>query len=88
MKARFDLIPPLALRRVAEVMAAGDLKHPGDDWREQPDSVHFAAAQRHQWDAWAGEEVDGENRADLLAHAACRVLFQLELAILDERKEG
>lgn len=56
-KLRYDLIHPLMVRGLAEVMTLGDKKHGGHKWLEQPHSWgdHVAAHGRHMDRFLAGE---------------------------------
>jgi hypothetical protein len=66
---------PAASRIVREIMERGTHTHLGD-WRTLPAGFHLARAQRHL-DLLAGGDM-GEPH---LAHAACRLLMELEVAI-------
>lgn len=82
-KARYDLIPAVALDEVAQVLAIGAMKYGADNWRRGADwSRYFAAAMRHLWAWWRGDDLDPETGRHHLAHAACCVLFLLESARL------
>lgn len=79
-KPRFDLIPPAALRSVAQVLAHGAEKYGDENWRGVPDarSRYLAAAYRHL-NAWhRGEITDEDSGQPHLAHAICCALFLLE----------
>lgn len=86
-KARLDLLPFAALEEVGRVLAYGARKYGEDSWRQvRPARRYLGAALRHL-SAWArGEEVDIESGLPHLAHAACSVLFLIELA-REERSE-
>ena len=79
-KRRMDLLPPLAVEAVADVLTFGAAKYGPDNWR-MVDGRHWryhAAALRHVF-AWArGERSDPETGQHHLAHAACCLLFLLE----------
>ena len=64
---------PRALRTVTEVMERGARSHQGEDWRALPSGFHLARARRHL-DLLAGGDVSEPH----LAHAACRLLMELE----------
>lgn len=94
--ARFDLIPPEALYRLAEVYGMGARKYtqkgiPGDNnWRKGYNwSLAYAAMQRHLWLFWGGEDLDPESGLPHLAHAAfhCMTLltFMEEQSVYDDR---
>ena len=83
-KARYDLLPPHALDEIAHVLAYGADKYGADNWRAGAAwSRYFAAAMRHLWAYWRGENLDDETKRHHLAHAACCVLFLLECARCD-----
>lgn len=76
-----DLLPMRALLSVAEVLAYGACKYEEDNWRKVPNvgKRYFAAALRHLAEWRLGEQCDRESGLPHLAHAACCVLFMLEL---------
>jgi hypothetical protein len=69
-----DLRDARALRTVTEVMERGARTHQGEDWRALPAGFHLARARRHL-DLLAGGDVSEQH----LAHAACRLLMELEV---------
>ena len=80
-KLRYDLIPPFALKELARVFSYGAEKYGGRNWEEGLDwSRLFAAAQRHLWSWWAGEDADEETGISHLAQAAWNCLALLEFA--------
>lgn len=80
-KARFSLLPTLALRSVVDVLGFGAMKYSPGNWRNVDDARerYFNASQRHLWAWFGGEVYDAESGLHHLAHAACSVLFLLEL---------
>jgi len=80
-KTRYDLLPPLALDDIAQVLTFGAQKYAPENWRkvEDPAARYFAAAQRHLWASKRGELYDAESGVSHLAHAACCIMFLLEL---------
>lgn len=77
-KTRFDLLPFEGLEEVADVMAHGELKYGTDNWRSGLEYRRlFAAALRHLFSFWDGEDLDPESGCHHLAHAACCCLFIL-----------
>ena len=90
-KSRTDLIPPRALLEVGHAMKIG-----GRDYGERNWEAGIAwgsllgAAQRHQLDWLAGDDINPETGLSHLAHAAASLLMLLELVILsrgeDDRK--
>jgi hypothetical protein len=64
---------PIAWRIVAGVMERGARTHQGADWRASSSGFHLARARRHL-DLLAV----GDMSEPHLAHAACRLLMELE----------
>ncbi len=82
-KPRADLLPPRALLAVARVLALGAKKYGPNNWHKcQEPPRYVGAALRHVLAYMSGEKRDAESGESHLAHAACCVLFLLEL---DER---
>lgn len=80
-KARWDLLPLGAVSAVVDVLTYGAGKYAPDNWRHvsNPQQRYYAAAMRHIV-AWArGEKNDPESGKPHLAHAACCLLFILEV---------
>ena len=72
-----DKIPPLAILEVARVLQQGAEKYQdpdGSNWKKIPIRDHLNHALTHLFGHLAEDTQD-----DHLAHAACRVLFALEL---------
>lgn len=86
-KARWDLIPYLALSRVVDVLTFGALKYAPENWRQvnEPRRRYFAATMRHLIAWWRGERIDPESGKPHLACAISSLLFLLEL---EEEGEG
>jgi len=80
-KPRFDLIPPIALAQVVDVLTHGAQKYAPENWRYVQDAEqrYFAAAQRHLWAHKRGELNDPETGLPHLAHATCCLMFMLEM---------
>ena len=79
-KLEYGLVPPLALKSLAEVLTFGAQKYDRDNWQKVPDSKrrYFDAMQRHTW-AWKeGEIFDPESGLHHLAHAMCCLMFLYE----------
>lgn len=56
---RFDLIPVRPLWLLAELYGRGAAKYEERNWeRGYPWHLSFAAAQRHMWKFWMGEDID------------------------------
>lgn len=77
-KPRMDLLPFSALNEVAHVLTFGAVKYGARNWHGLSVSRLFAAALRHLWAWWLGEDNDAETNRSHLAHAACCVLMALE----------
>jgi hypothetical protein len=78
-KARFDLLPPVPLRAVAEVYALGAEKHGDRDWEDGVEWGRvFAAMQRHAWAWWSGEQRDPEDGQHHLAAVVWGALALME----------
>jgi len=79
-KPRTDLLPPRALLAVSRVLALGAAKYGADNWhRCQEPARYLGAALRHVFAHMAGEKVDAESGESHLTHAACCLLFLMEL---------
>lgn len=80
-KARYDLLPAVAIGLVAQVLTKGGEKYAPDNWRKVEGWRwrYAAAALRHVFAWMRGEKLDPEWGLPHLAHAACCVLFLLEL---------
>ncbi len=78
-KPRLELLPPVAIGRVGEVLGHGAEKYSADNWRRVDDRRRYLGATlRHLMAYAAGEDVDDDSGLPHLAHAACSVLFLLE----------
>jgi hypothetical protein len=80
-KARWDLLPFKALSQVVSVLGFGAKKYGDHNWKQVPrgKSRYLAACFRHLV-AWEqGETRDPESGCHHLAHAACCILFMLEM---------
>ena len=79
--ARYDLIPDDVLRALAEHYGRGAQKYPPRNWEKgQEFGKNFAAAQRHLWAWWGGEDTDPENGAPHLVAAAWNIFALLYYA--------
>jgi len=79
-KPRTDLLPPRALLAVSRVLALGASKYGADNWSKcQEPARYLGAALRHVLAHMAGETTDAESGESHLAHAACCLLFLVEL---------
>lgn len=86
-KAMYNLLPADALEEVVKVLTYGAIKYnepiDQENWRlvDKPHPRYHAAAQRHQWADWKGEEIDPESGLYHLAHAISSLMFRLQLKI-------
>lgn len=80
LAARFDLIPPVAITLVAEVIASGANRNGVENWRKIPVEDHLNHALAHLFSAVKFLLKHKKPAArEELSHAACRVLFALDL---------
>jgi hypothetical protein len=80
-KPRFELLPPNALREVAEVYTFGALKYEDRNWERGISWGRvYGAVQRHLHAFWAGQDLDEESGLPHLAHAAFGLLALLEFS--------
>ena len=80
-KVRLDVLPFAALEDVARVLEHGAEKYAPHAWRhlEGGHERYVRAALRHLHAHAGGEVVDPKSGLPHLAHAACSLLFALEL---------
>jgi hypothetical protein len=80
-KVDLSLLPFAALEDVARVLEHGARKYSPDAWRRVPNghARYVNAALRHLHAHARGEVVDAESGLPHLAHAACSLLFAMEL---------
>lgn len=79
-KVRLDLLPVLAVEAVGRVLTFGARKYAPNNWRKVDDmSRYTGAALRHIFAYMRGEVVDEESGEHHLAHAACCLLFIVDL---------
>lgn len=77
-KLPIDLLPFDALQEVARVLGFGARKYTRRNWEKGISySRLFAAAHRHLWAWFQGENRDPETGLSHMAHAACCCLFLL-----------
>lgn len=77
-KSRIDLIPPQAIKDIADVLTYGAKKYDAHNWRDNGGLAYsrvYAAAQRHMLSFWDGQSLDEETGMSHLAHAACCIIF-------------
>lgn len=77
-KPPVHLIPPEAIFGTAEALAVGEQKYGARNWEKGlMMSRVFAAAIRHLWAWWGGEDADPESGISHLHHAgACVMMLQ------------
>lgn len=85
-KPRVDLLIdgcPLSLEAISQVLTFGSKKYADHNWQhvEGGEQRYKAALMRHVLASAKGEKVDSETGLSHLAHAACCVLFMLELEL-------
>lgn len=73
---RFDLVPPLALAEVAEILAEGAKKYGEGNWRGLSIETNLNHALQHIYAHLSGDENERH-----LSHAACRLMFALDIYI-------
>lgn len=78
-KAPFDLISPIALAFLAQVLAFGAQKYAAHNWRKGiPQSKLIAASHRHLAAIQAGINYDAETGLPHAAHLMCEAMFMCE----------
>ena len=85
MKTDFTLLPPNAIKLVAELLTKGLEKYPDEKWRRLSVNDHLAAALRHINAYLRGEAFDDDSPSHLI-NAATRLLFATELESLASDK--
>lgn len=80
-KPRYDLLPPVAIDLMAQVMTFGAKKYKPEGWRTVPDALqrYQAALLRHSFAMLRGEVNDPESGLPHAAHAMCCAAFIAEL---------
>lgn len=87
-KVDYTLIPPLALREVAEALTYGSKKYTRYNWVNVESIRYLAAAYRHLESFRAGNKNDIESNIHHLAHAVTNLLFLLERDLSDKDVVG
>ena len=83
-KRRMDLVPPEAILSLADVLTKGALKYPERNWEKGMDWGRvFAAAMRHMWAFWGGEDKDPDSGQLHVEHALCCLAFLVTYAKRD-----
>ena len=79
-KPRLDLVPPILIEVVGEIMTYGLNKYGEDNWKQVDPKRYKAAMMRHLCAYLRDpESVDEESEYPHLWHLACNVAFLLEL---------
>jgi hypothetical protein len=80
-KPRYDLLPPVAIDLMAQVMTFGAKKYKPEGWRTVPDALqrYQAAMLRHAFSIQRGELIDAESGLPHAAHVMCCAAFITEL---------
>jgi hypothetical protein len=78
-KLRYDLIPPIATKALAEVLTYGADKYAPNSWQLVPhaEQRYTAALMRHFEAFRAGEELDPETNLSHLSHCLANISFLL-----------
>jgi len=83
-KIRMELLPPVGLAAIAEVLTYGAIKYGDHNWRNGFKwSRLFGALLRHIYAHMRGQDKDPETGFSHLAHAGCCILF-----LIEHEKEG
>lgn len=79
-KLRYDLVPPSAVKAMAEVLTFGARKYKPNNWKECQEPERYLAALYRHLELWrAGEVNDQDSGMHHLAHAMTNLAFMLEL---------
>ena len=83
VKERYDLVPPVGIRKVALAMAEGAERYGDLNWHGLPISncTNHALKHIYQW-------IDGDRSEDHLGHAAANLLMAAELEQRNGRHSG
>jgi len=81
-KTKFGLIPPRAIKAIADVLTYGANKYHAHNWCQGADWSRYIDAMQRHINAWVcGEDIDPESGHHHLAHAGCCLLFLLSYQI-------
>jgi hypothetical protein len=81
IEARFDLLPALAVKRVAQVLHRGEQTYGAANWRR------LSVEECHNHTLGHAIGFNRSNAIEDLAHTACRALMTLELALVEEERQ-
>lgn len=84
----YTAIPPLALAKVACVMASGTRKYGPRNWDRISVADHLDHAIRHGYLYVMGDTEDEPTGVDHLAHMACRALMALECEMIKQKEKA
>ena len=87
-KLRYDLIPPIATKALAEVLSFGAKKYKPNNWQLVSDGeARYTAALMRHFEAYrTGEDLDQESGMSHLSHVLTNAAFLLHLQ--DKRLKG
>lgn len=80
--ARYDLVPPIAIRLASELLHRGEQEYGKDNWRGITVDSHLNHALGHIF-----QHLGGDKTEDHLVHAMCRLLFAVELANMEKTND-
>lgn len=83
----YTAIPPLALAKVAAVMASGTRKYGVRNWDKISVADHLDHAIRHGYLYVMGDTIDEPTGVDHLANMACRALMALEVEMIRQQEQ-
>lgn len=79
-KIRYELLDPLFLEGISEVLTFGAKKYNDNNWLKCNSVMrYFGAIMRHLWAFAAGEDNDKETGINHLYHAGCCLMFMIGL---------
>ena len=78
-KLRYSLVPPVAMKGLAEVLTFGAKKYAPNSWQQVQNAEvrYLDALYRHLEAFRSGEKIDDESGLHHLKHALCNVAFLL-----------
>lgn len=88
-KIRYDLIPPIVLKELAEVLTYGANKYSDHNWQKCKDRNRYIAATMRHFESFRdGEQIDPESRLSHLAHALANISFLLYFEKINENLQA
>lgn len=79
-KVRYDLVPPSAVKAMADILTFGARKYKPNNWQNCKEPERYLAAMYRHLEAWRqGEVNDQDSGMPHLAHAMTNLAFILEL---------